>query len=122
MPNKIVPKEESEQIMLSVWLTKQGIRHNANANGGRRNLLEAIKFKRMGVSAGFPDIEVPLPSGPFHGLYIEMKRQKGGRLSDNQLEWLSYLRDKGYMAEVAKGFEEAKEIVLHYLSFTPRAA
>jgi hypothetical protein len=85
-------------------------------------MLEAIQLKRMGVSAGFPDIEVPLPSGHYHGFYCEMKPEKGGKLSENQIEWLDYLRSKGYYAEVAHGFEEAKAHFLHYLSFTKLAA
>lgn len=85
-------------------------------------MLEAIKFKRMGVESGVPDVCVPIPSGPYHGLYIELKRKKGGKVSENQLHWLQFLREKGYYAEVAHGFEEAREMVLHYLSFTKSAA
>lgn len=117
-----VPLEETEQIALIIWLKNQRIRVSGSANGGKRNLWEAMKLKRMGVSPGFPDIEIPLPSGGYHGLYIEMKRVKGGRLSAEQLDWLDYLRDKGYMAEVAHGFEEAKAIVLRYLSLMKPAA
>jgi VRR-NUC domain-containing protein len=76
----------------------------------------------MGVSPGFPDVEIPLPSGPYHGCYIEMKKSSGGKLSENQLDWLSYLREKGYFAESANGFEEAKALFLHYLSFNSTAA
>lgn len=79
-------------------------------------------MKRMGVSPGFPDVEVPLPIGPFHGFYIEMKRQKGGKVSEEQREWINYLKDKGYYAEVARGFEEAKEMFNYYLSFHKPAA
>ena len=117
-----LPTEAQEQIKFVVWLQKHGFRVSGSANGGSRNLYEAMKFKRMGVSPGFPDIEVPLPSGHYHGFYIEMKRQKGGKVSPEQRDWLDYLKEKGYYAEVAKGFEEAKELFLHYLSFMPRAA
>jgi hypothetical protein len=85
-------------------------------------MLEAINLKRMGVSAGFPDIEIPLPCGHYHGFYIEMKRQKGGRLTPEQAEWLSYLKGQGYFAEMAKGFEEAKKMFLDYIALTPKAA
>lgn len=95
---------------------------SASANGGSRHMLEAINLKRMGVSAGFPDVEIPLVRGHYHGFYIEMKRQKGGRLSPEQAEWLSYLREQGYFAEVAKGFEEAKKMFLDYIALTPKAA
>lgn len=116
------PTEAQEQIKFAVWLAKQGIRFSASANGGSRNYLEAVKLKRMGVSSGFPDIEIPLPIEPYHGLYIELKRVNGGKVSEVQLDWLNYLRSQGYYAEVAKGFEEAKAIVLHYLSLKKPAA
>ncbi len=112
-----MPTERQEQIKFVVWLKNQGYRVSASANGGSRNLLEAINLKRMGVSKGFPDIEVPWPSGGLHGFYLEMKRQKGGKLSEEQAEWLTYLREKGYFAEVANGFEEAKELFLKYRLF-----
>jgi hypothetical protein len=117
-----VPTEEEDQIRFATWLALQGIKFTASANGGSRHYLEAAKLKRMGVSPGFPDIEIPLPSGGYHGLYIEMKREKAGILSSYQRNWLEYLREKHYYAEVAHGFDEAKEIVLHYLSLTPKAA
>jgi hypothetical protein len=117
-----LPKEDHEQITFVVWLKKQGYWVSASANGGSRNLFEAMKFKRMGVSKGYPDVFVPLPAGPYHGFFIEMKRQKGGKVSEEQREWLEYLRNQGYYAEVAKGCAEAKELFLHYLSFIPQAA
>ncbi len=114
MPNE-TPSEAIEQIKLATWLSKQGIKFYAIPNGGYRNLLEALKFKRMGTMPGVPDLCIPIPAGSYHGLYIELKRQKGGKLSDNQKYWLEFLRDKGYKAEVGNGFEEAREIVLQYL-------
>lgn len=113
--------EKVEQIRFVTWLKKMGYRVSASANGGSRNYLEAVNLKRMGVSAGFPDIEVPWPCGGFHGFYLEMKREKGGRVSELQLEWLNYLREKGYYAEVARGFEEAKRLFNHYISFEKKA-
>lgn len=118
----VVPTEQQDQIKLAVWLWKQGIKFNASANGGSRNYLEAAKLKRMGVSSGFPDLEIPIPSGPYHGLYIELKRVKGGVVSESQREWLSHLNKNGYFARVAKGFEEARDLILYYLSLTPSAA
>ncbi len=113
-PNKKL--ERAEQIKFVAWLTAKGYRCNHSPNGGTRNVIEGAMFKRMGTSAGFPDIEVPLPSGPYHGFYVEMKPEKGGKLSLAQQEWLRYLREKGYWAEEAHGFLEAKEMFEHYLS------
>ena len=53
-------------------------------NGGDRNMLVAKKLKAEGVKKGVPDLCLPLPRGGYHGLYIEMKRQKNGRISPEQ--------------------------------------
>lgn len=117
-----VPKEDQEQIKLAVWLAKKGIRFFAIPNGGHRNYLEAAKFKRMGVQPGVPDLCIPIASGGHHGLYIELKRQKGGKVSETQQDWLAYLTEAGYFCSVCYGFEAARDVVLHYLSLTPSAA
>ena len=117
-----IPKEDYEQIVFVIWLKKQGFGVSASANGGSRNLYEAIKLKRMGVWAGWPDVFVPLPTPIYHGFFCEMKRRKGGKVSPAQVECLQYLRDKGYYAEVANGADEAKELFKFYLSTLPKAA
>ena len=55
------------------------------------------------------------PRGPFHGLAIELKKEKGGRVSQAQKDWLNALEMRGYKATVAKGYEEAVETLLAYL-------
>lgn len=109
------PKEEVEQIKFCTWLTNSNIAHYAIPNGGYRHMVEAVKLKRSGVQRGVPDLCIPIPRGKYHGLYIEMKRQKGGVLSDGQLYWLTLLRDQGYFAEIANGYEEGRCIVERYL-------
>jgi len=117
-----VPSEDFEQARLSTWLDRQNIRFFAIPNGGSRNPIEGAKFKRCGVKSGVPDLCMPIPSGPYHGLYIEMKRKQGGTVSPTQKEWIVYLRSVGYFADVAFGFEHAKEIINNYLSLLPPAA
>jgi VRR-NUC domain len=115
---KVIPTEDQEQAKLCTWMTQNGIRFFAIPNGGHRNKLEAFKFKRCGVQPGIPDLCIPIPSKSYHGLYIELKRISGGKLSDVQIEWLTFLRLKGYYADVAYGFEEAKKIIISYLEFS----
>lgn len=45
-------------------------------NGGSRNIIEATKLKKMGVKAGVPDLQLIVPNGEVHGLWIELKAQK----------------------------------------------
>lgn len=121
MPVNDCPTEDYEQIRLCTWLTLQCIPHYSIPNGGFRRFKEAVRLKRTGVQSGVPDLCIPIASGIYHGLYVELKRKKGGKVSDNQIYWLALLREKGYYAEIAKGYEEAKAIVLHYLSLAPKA-
>ncbi len=123
MTKSKLPTEAQEQIRLAAWLTKMGIRFTASANGGKRDILEAAKLKRQGVSAGFPDVFIPLPILPYrgnengyHGLFLELKRVKGGKPSPQQVQWITYLREQNYWADFAYGFDEARATILHYLS------
>lgn len=84
-------------------------------NGGSRDPREAHNLKLQGVKPGVPDICLPVPRGPYHGLYIELKRQKGGRLSEDQKAWLNRLNRVGYRAVVCNGFEAARDEILDYL-------
>lgn len=53
-------------------------------NGGRRNKAEAAKLKAMGVRKGIPDLFLPIPRQGYHGLYIETKKIKNGKVSPDQ--------------------------------------
>lgn len=89
---------------------------HAIPNGGYRNKKTAADMKAEGVKSGVPDIFLPYPLGQYHGLYIEMKRTQGGKLSDNQKTWLEYLNAQGYLAVVCRGFEQARDIIINYLT------
>jgi hypothetical protein len=116
---RIIKSEDEEQALLVAWLQIKDIRHYAVPNGGKRDIVEAVKFKRTGVSPGVPDLCIPLPRSLYHGLYIELKRVSGSTISEKQQEWIDFLRKEGYRAEVAKGAEQAKAIVVDYLGLAP---
>ena len=84
-------------------------------NGGARHIGTAIKLKQEGVTAGVADLFLMIPANGFHGLFIEMKKDKGGRLQQNQENFLNLAESMGYGAEVAYGFEEAQKIIQKYL-------
>lgn len=89
-------------------------------NGGKRNPREAARLKAQGVKSGVPDVYLPLPSGRFHGLFIELKRPivKGEAkpvLSKEQGVWLEVLAKQGYRAEVCFGWLAARDVILDYL-------
>lgn len=85
-------------------------------NGGsRRDAREGAHFKKLGVKAGVPDLFLPVARGAYHGLFIEMKREKGGRVSEDQQGWLLALGNYGYATAVCHGYEEARETIENYL-------
>jgi len=85
-------------------------------NGGQRNVITAKKLQAEGVKVGVPDYFYPYPTPEYAGLFIELKRRKGGSVSQAQREYLDYLRAVGYAVIVAKGWEEAAAAVEDYLS------
>ena len=109
-----IPTEREEQIMVIKYLTLKKIPFYAIPNGGSRNVKEAANMKAEGVSAGVPDICIQLPNKTYHGLYIEMKRQKGGIVSKHQKKWIEILNNNGYLAKVCCGFNEAKNVIEKY--------
>lgn len=121
----IIEPEEVEQQEFVKWLDDNCIifYHIRNEGtfskrliNGKMLCLEGIKFKRLGVKSGVPDICVPIARGGFHGLYIELKRLDGGSgLSETQKVWINALSREGYKAVQANGHEAAIEVVKNYL-------
>ena len=86
-------------------------------NGGNRSALTGAILKSEGVRAGFPDMILTLPNNKYHSLFIELKaKTKTARVSDSQKIWLERLNGCGYLAQVAYGFEEAKQLIEDYLT------
>ena len=70
----------------------------------------------QGVTPGVPDICLPVARGGYHGLYIELKRLKGGRVEECQQWYLANLSRQGYKAVVCKGWEAARDVIEEYLA------
>ncbi len=90
-------------------------------NGGSRDIREAVKLKAEGVLAGFPDLIVAEPRGRYHGLYVEMKRDRQAPVRDDQVVMLRRLRTRGYKTIVGYGVDHAWPLVEEYLSLRPPA-
>lgn len=118
---RVCPNEGEEQATLFSWAKMQSWRWPELAlmfhvpNGGSRKKSEAARFKAEGVKAGVPDVFLPVPRGGFHGLFLELKRQKGGRVSPEQEDWIRRLNGQGYRAVVCRGWQEAAEEISSYL-------
>lgn len=87
-------------------------------NGGKRNVMEAARFKAMGVKTGVPDLCLPVPRGGYAGMYIEMKY--GNNMpTDKQKEWIKDLKEQGYKVTVCWTGKEATELLEEYLRQRP---
>ena len=89
-------------------------------NGGARNAITGAKLKAEGTRPGFPDYALLVPRGTFCGLFLELKKRKGGKVSAAQADWLDALRRQGYAAFAAHGWEQAASIISSYLQLPPR--
>jgi hypothetical protein len=69
------------------------------------------RLKKMGYSPGPSDIiifdEPPAYGNQFVGVALEMKRKKGGVLSDEQIDWLDKMIQRRWHIHVAYGADDA---------------
>lgn len=104
--------EHLEQVELVSWFRKEYPQYKiyAVANGGKRGIREAVRLKAEGVLRGVSDLHVPELR-----LWLEMKKDKKGRLSKEQREWGGYVESFGDKFIVGFGFEDARDKVLHFM-------
>lgn len=108
--------EALEQRAVVEYCDLKGIPVFHIPNGGYRNKAEAAHLKAQGVRPGVPDLCVPVARYGYHGLYIEMKAKKNGRVSAYQQRWLALLRENGYCAYVCNGTDAAIRLLDQYMT------
>jgi len=95
-------------------------------NGGKRSRWEAQQLRTEGLWAGVADTLLLYPSGEYHGLCIEFKKQeqewhKGkcttirGYQSKEQKEWQAAVEAQGYRYEIIRTKDEFKALLAEYL-------
>lgn len=88
----------------------------ATPNQGKRSYAAARYMLDEGLRSGVPDLCMPVPSGKYHGMYIEMKiDSKQSKLTENQRWWIDKLREQGYKVVVCRGFQKAIDEICDYL-------
>lgn len=114
---RAIATEEMEQMALIQWCRMKGNPFNkcfSIPNGGHRHKATAGRLKASGVKAGVPDLFWYVARGGFNGLFVEMKRVKGGVLSESQKTMRDRLQNEGYRVRVCAGFEAAKAALEEY--------
>ncbi len=133
-------KESDLQVQVADYLRLRYpdvLFHSDFGSGIKLTMGQAIKQKRQnGGRRSWPDMFIAEPrvcdklagnSDIYAGLFLELKRsdvkifKKDGTLVSNehireQFDLLESLRQRGYMAEFACGFDEAKELIDKYLA------
>jgi hypothetical protein len=118
--------EHAEQVALINWTYAQRrtlpalVKLFAIPNGGQRSKAVAWKLRAEGVQAGVSDLCLPVARRGFYGLYLEMK-SAGGSLSPDQVRFQQSVRDEGYCAVTAWGWEAGRQVLLWYLGVIEHA-
>jgi len=119
---KPVPLEGNEAITLTEWVRAQGLGRwwvmvpNASklaGNPGQRAAMVA-KMKRQGFYVGASDYFLAMPQRAYHGLWLELKRIKGGSVTPEQKQFHVEMASMGYAVAVCKGFDEARQAINDY--------
>lgn len=120
----VIPSEHDEQAQLvsmveAVFPAVSALLF-AIPNGANKSPVARLRFKAEGLRPGVPDMFLAYPAGRWHGLFLEMKRRRGGVISPEQKAYIEALRAQGYRAEVCRGCDEALEVLRDYLSAKER--
>lgn len=113
--------EDGEQLAIMCWAALNLNKYpdlkwlHHSPNGGFRNQREAAKLKAMGVKRGFPDLSLLVRRGQYSGLFVELKKLKGGVVSPEQEEWRTQLNKEGFYATICHGWIEAVAVIEQYL-------
>ena len=84
-------------------------------NEGKRSRATGARLVAEGLKRGVPDICLPVARGGCHGLYIELKRERSGRPTAEQTEWMDALMRQGYAVSLCHGWERAAGVIEEYL-------
>jgi len=111
----ITPHESDDCKTLVEWMDYQGFRFSHLAQETyTKSWAQKAKNKAMGVRKGVLDYLIIIPQHKTQTkrpllLFLEMKRKKGGRVSEEQQEWIDAIQGAGVLAFVCRGVDEAIE-------------
>ena len=109
---------QAQVIEWSKWAYKTGKYPLLNMlhcslNGVKLSGTQAKVAKGQGMLSGVPDLFLPVPKNGFHGLFIEMKSEKG-KITDNQHWFLTNAESLGYKTAVCYSAKEAISAIEAY--------
>lgn len=127
---KKATEADEQKMFVKYWrLQHPDILIFADMKGVNLNIVQAANAKAAGCISGWPDLFIARKNKSFAGCFIELKRT-GTRLRKKNGDWASphiaeqgsvqqKLRDAGYYAEFAVGFDEAVRQAEEYFAIDP---
>jgi hypothetical protein len=121
----IIPSEEQEQKALVKWLSYHPTVREffcKNTNEGKRTPRQGHTLKLLGLRPGVSDLFIYYPTKTYHGLWLEVKRNKKYTPSEMktptwiaQVEFIKTVKSIGYAGEFCYGWNEGSKIIESYL-------
>lgn len=85
-------------------------------NEGKRTKSTGGRLKKEGLRKGYPDIVLNISRQEYHGLFLELKRKRGSKITKEQKEWIIKLNRQGNAAAFCYGWEQAWGFIYAYLT------
>lgn len=118
---EVIPTEYEEACTLADWMEWSGLKYSHIPNETyTKSFKQKMKNKNQGVKKGIPDYICIIPTeksktNKAEIVFIELKRKKRGVVSKEQKEWIEAINEAGVDAHIAKGADQAIEILKYYM-------
>jgi len=128
MKKQIRTSEKSLHYQVCEYLRFQypNVIFNTDLSGIRLTMGQAVQAKKLRSSNGFPDLVIYEKKHSWSAFMIELKRENERILKNDmtpasehiyeQAQMHIRLRERGYLAQFAVGFDQAKELIDWYLT------
>lgn len=120
VPKKHNDEEHRIQVACVEWFRASHPQYRnllfAIPNGGRRDAVTGRKMKEEGVLAGVADLFLALSSNGKHGLFIEMKTEKGTQ-QQSQKDFQKEVIKQGYEYVICRSLDDFCRAIKEYLRY-----
>lgn len=110
-PSLTISNEQQEANALLLWCETCPDR--------RVSLIQVITPDSPGARSGLPRFYLPVASGQFHGLYLDIIPTLK-LLNKEQMGWIKTLTEQGYKVDIGSSPAQAIDAILNYLKIERR--
>lgn len=120
-----IPLEDHEHMAIVKWLSYHPIVREYFLklnNEGKRSPVTGHRLKQLGLKPGASDLFIFYPSKTYHGLFLEIKRNKKYTPSEMstptwiaQEKFIESAKKVGYWGDFCYGFSDGIRIIEAYL-------